>query len=237
MDIVLIPGLWLDGSAWSSVVGPLEALGHHGVPLTLPGQGDGTSSATLDDQVAAVVSAIDARGGRPLVVGHSAAATLAWVAADARPEKVAGVALIGGFPSADGRPYFDGFEPVDGFVGFPGWAAFEGPDSADLDEETRQLIASAAVPVPATVTSGAVHLRDDRRFDVPVWLICPEFSPEQAKQWVDGGEVPELAKARKVQYLDIASGHWPMFSRPTELAHLLDQVAGLSVGPMWSEQS
>jgi pimeloyl-ACP methyl ester carboxylesterase len=227
MDIILIPGLWLDGSAWEPVVGPLEALGHHAVPLTLAGQGDGPSSATFDDQVAAVVAAIDALAGRPLVVGHSAAATLAWVAADARPDKVAGVALIGGFPCADGRPYFDGFEPEDGFVRFPGWGVFEGPDSADLDEGTRQLIASAAIPVPASVTKGVVRLRDDRRFDVPVTLICPEFSPGQAKQWIQGGEVPELAKARTVQYLDIGSGHWPMFSRPAELAHLLAQVAGL----------
>lgn len=227
MDILLIPGLWLDGSAWEPVLGQLEALGHRAVPLTLPGQGDGPSSATLDDQVAAAVVAVDALAGRPLVVGHSAAATLAWIAADARPDTVAKVAMIGGFPCADGKPYFDGFEPEDGFVRFPGWDVFEGPDSADLDEETRRQIASAAIPVPETVTRGVVHLGDDRRFDVPVTLICPEFSPDQAKQWVDGGEVPELANARAVEYLDIDSGHWPMFSRPTELAHLLAQVAGL----------
>ena len=29
MDIVLIAGLWLDGSAWDDVVPALEALGHH----------------------------------------------------------------------------------------------------------------------------------------------------------------------------------------------------------------
>jgi len=41
MDILLIAGLWLDGSAWDDVVPTLEALGHRPVPLTLPGQGDG----------------------------------------------------------------------------------------------------------------------------------------------------------------------------------------------------
>ena len=30
----LIPSLWLDGSAWEPVVGAVEALGHHAVPLT-----------------------------------------------------------------------------------------------------------------------------------------------------------------------------------------------------------
>jgi pimeloyl-ACP methyl ester carboxylesterase len=225
VDILLIPGLWLDGSAWKSVVCLLEAPGHRAVPLTLPGQGDGSSSATLDDQVAAVLAAVDAVPDHAFVVGHSAAATLAWIAADARPDKVAKVALIGGFPSADGKPYFDGFEPEDGFVRFPGWGAFEGPDCADLDGEIRHRIASAAIPVPEAVTKGVVHLHDDRRFDVPVTLICPEFSPDQAREWIDGGDVPELANARTVEYQDIESGHWPMFSRPTELAHLLAEVA------------
>lgn len=83
MDIVLIAGLWLDGSAWDDVVPTLEALGHCPVPLTLPGQGDGSASATLDDQVAAVLAAMDSTSEKPLVVGHSAACTLAWPAAGA----------------------------------------------------------------------------------------------------------------------------------------------------------
>src|SRR6476646_188628 len=78
MDIVLIAGLWLDGSAWDDVLPELEALGHRGIAVTLPGQGDGTSSATYDDQAAAVVEAVDATEGQPFVVGHSAASTLAW---------------------------------------------------------------------------------------------------------------------------------------------------------------
>src|SRR5436305_9760522 len=114
MDILLIAGLWLDGSAWDDVVPTLEALGHRPLPLTLPGQGDGSASATLDDQVAAVLAAVDSSSGKPMVVGHSAACTLAWLAADARPERVAAVALIGGFPSADGQLYADFFECTDG---------------------------------------------------------------------------------------------------------------------------
>ncbi|XIE80716.1 alpha/beta fold hydrolase [Streptomyces sp. SBR177] len=105
MDILLVAGLWLDGSAWDDVVPELAALGHRPVPLTLPGQGDGAVGATLDDQVAAVVAAVDAAAGKPFVVGHSAAASLAWAAADARPGRIAGVAVIGGFPASDGRPY------------------------------------------------------------------------------------------------------------------------------------
>ncbi len=225
MDILLIAGLWLDGSAWDDVVPTLEALGHRPVPLTLPGQGDGSASATLDDQVAAVLAAVDSSSGKPMVVGHSAACTLAWLAADARPEKVAEVALIGGFPSADGQPYASFFELKDGVMPFPGWGPFEGPDSADLDEETRRIIASAAIPVPEGVAKAVVRLADERRFDIPVVLVCPEFTPTQAREWIGAGDVPELAKVKNLDFVDIDSGHWPMFSKPVELARLLAAVA------------
>jgi pimeloyl-ACP methyl ester carboxylesterase len=225
MDILLIAGMWLDGSAWGDVVPELAALGHRPVPLTLPGQGDGSTSATLDDQVAAVLAAVDSASGKPLVVGHSAACTLAWVAADARPEKVAKLALVGGFASADGETYADFFEPKNGVMAFPGWEPFEGPDSADLDEETRRSIAAAAIAVPEAVTRGVVHLSDERRYDVPVVLVCPEYSPAEAQEWIDSGEIPELAKAKHVEFVDIDSGHWPMFTKPAELAKLLAAAA------------
>jgi pimeloyl-ACP methyl ester carboxylesterase len=226
MDILLIAGLWLDGSAWGEVVPALEALGHRPVPLTLPGQGDGSASATLGDQVAAVLAAVDASPAKPLVVGHSAACTLAWLAADARPEKVAGVALVGGFPTADEQPYADFFEVQDGVMPFPGWDPFEGADSADLDEEARRAFAAAAIPVPEGVAKGVVRLSDERRFDVPVVLVCPEYTPAQAREWISAGDVPELAKARHVEFVDIDSGHWPMITQPAELARLLAAAAG-----------
>lgn len=229
MDIILIAGLWLDGSAWDDVVPALEELGHRPVPLTLPGQGDGDPSATLDDQVAAVVAAVDAAAGEVLVVGHSAAGTLSWVAADARPQQVAGAVMVGGFPSADGDRYADFLEPTDGVVPFPGWGPFEGPDADDLDEDARRAVASAMVPVPAAVTQGVVRLEDDRRFDVPLVLVCPEFTPAQAQEWIDAGDVPELTKAKHLELVDIDSGHWPMFTKPVELARILAATAdGLS---------
>ncbi|GAA2333657.1 alpha/beta hydrolase [Streptomyces kunmingensis] len=225
MDILLIAGLWLDGTAWDDVVPELAALGHHPVALTLPGQGDGAASATLDDQLATVVAAVDAAPGKPLVVGHSAAATLAWLAADARPEKVAKVALIGGFPAADGCAYADYFAVEDGVMLFPGWSPFEGADAADLDQQARDRFAAAAVPVPEAVAKGVVRLTDEHRFDVPVVVVCPEFTPAQAKEWIAAGESSDLSRAAHLEYVDLDSGHWPMATRPRELAHILAKAA------------
>ena len=47
MDIVLIAGLWLDGSVWDGVVPALEALGHRPVPLP-PGNGTTTGTFLVD---------------------------------------------------------------------------------------------------------------------------------------------------------------------------------------------
>ncbi|MBC9955478.1 alpha/beta fold hydrolase [Yimella sp. cx-51] len=226
MDVVLLAGLWLDGgTAWDAVLPELESRGHRGVAVQLPGQGDGNSRATLDDQVAAAVAALDAAGGPVAVVGHSAACTLASLAADARPDKVTKVLLIGGFPSAEGELYADFFPVEDGVMAFPGWEPFAGPDSDDLDEATKQRVADEAVPVPEGVSRATVHYTDERRLDVPTVLICPEFTPAQAQEYIDSGDLPEMTKVKSLELVDLDSGHWPMFSRPAELAQVIaDQL-------------
>ncbi len=225
MDVVLLGGLWLPHQEWDEVVATLAELGHRGVPVLLPGQGDGNRTARLEDQVAAVLLAIDESEGKPLVVGHSASSALAWIAADARSQQVAGVVLVGGFPTPDGATYADFFPVVDGVMPFPGWEPFEGPDSADLDQATRDRLTAEMIPVPEGVSRGVVQLEDDRRYEVPVTLICPEFSPEQAQEWIDSGEVPELPHVKQLDLVDIDSGHWPMVTQPRVLAALLAAAA------------
>jgi pimeloyl-ACP methyl ester carboxylesterase len=222
--IILLGGLWLDASAWDGVVSELEKRGRSTVAVTLPGQGDGNTSATLDDQVNAVLTAVDAAPGRSVVVGHSAACTLAWLIADARPAQVSKVVMIGGFPQADGELYANFFPIENGMMPFPGWEPFEGADAADLDDQTRRTFSDAAVPVPEGVAKGIVRLSDDRRYQVPVVMVCPEYTPAQAREWLDTGELPELAKAKHIDLVDIDSGHWPMVTKPAELARILTDV-------------
>ena len=224
MDIVLIAGLWLPAATWDDVIAELDDRGHRGVAVELPGVDDGDPDATLDDQLAAVLAAVDG-AERPVVVGHSAAATLAWLAADRRPDDVARVVLIGGFPAGPGSAYADFLPIADGVMAFPGWEPFEGPDSDDLDESTRASFEAAAVAVPEGVATATVELTDERRRSVPVTLICPEFSPDDARGWIDDGDLPELAAAEHLDLVDLDSGHWPQLTRPADLARLLADAA------------
>ena len=128
---------------------------------------------------------------------RSAACSLAWPAAGARPAQISKVALTGGFPSPDGEAYFDSpFPTRGGALPFPGWDEFEGPDSADLGDAAKQAIASAAIPVPEGVTRGVITLAGERRYDVPVALACPEFSPAQARGGSSTARYPSRPRAR-----------------------------------------
>jgi pimeloyl-ACP methyl ester carboxylesterase len=108
MDIVLIPGLWLDSSSWDEVVPALEQAGHRTHPLTLPGMESkdaDRSKITLRDHVDAVVAVIDsfdAADGQVVLVEHSGGGAIAHAAVDARPDRVARVVYVDSAPLGDG---------------------------------------------------------------------------------------------------------------------------------------
>ena len=158
MDIVLIPGLWLDGSSWDEVVPALEQAGHRTHPLTLPGMESkdaDRSEITLSDQVDAVVGVIDSfdpTDVKLVLVGHSAGGAIAHAAVDVRPDRVARVVYVGGFPVGDGDAIAEGYPAENGEVPLPDWSAFEDEDLADLDAKARAEFGERAIPSPEHVT-------------------------------------------------------------------------------------
>jgi pimeloyl-ACP methyl ester carboxylesterase len=234
MDIILIPGLWLDGSSWEKVVPALEQAGHRTHPLTLPGmesKDTNRSEITLRDHVDAVVDAIDSCGsdGQVVLVGHSAGCGIAHAAVDARPDRVARAVYVGGFPTGDGDAVADGYPAENGEVPLPDWSAFEEEELVDLDDEARAAFRERAIPSPEHVTRDPQQLSDERRYDVPVTVICTEFTSQMLRDWVERGLAPvrEFARIRDVEYVDLPTSHWPQFTRPEELARTI--LA--SVGP------
>ncbi|MEO8282423.1 MAG: alpha/beta fold hydrolase, partial [Pseudarthrobacter sp.] len=92
MDIILVPGFWLDASSWEEVTPALEAAGHTTHPLTLPGLESVDArrhGITLKDHIAAVVDVVDSLDGKVVLVGHSGGGAVIHGVADARPDRVA----------------------------------------------------------------------------------------------------------------------------------------------------
>jgi pimeloyl-ACP methyl ester carboxylesterase len=228
MDIILVPGLWLDGSSWDEVVPVLEQAGHRAHALTLPGmeaKDADRSKVTLRDHVDAVVEAVDSLdpvGGRVVLVGHSAGGALAHAAVDARSDRVARVIYVAGEPRGDGDT--GGDYPVEkGEVPLPDWSLFDEEMLVDLDDERRAALLERAIPSPEHVTRDPQRLYNERRYDVPATVIACEFSSAMLRQWMEEGHpgAQELAKLRDVEYVDLHSGHWPQFTRPEELGRAI----------------
>jgi pimeloyl-ACP methyl ester carboxylesterase len=222
MDIILVPGLWLDASSWDPVLPALRSAGHTPHALTMPGVGavaDESRDIGIADWVHAVVEEID-RAQHPVVlVGHSGGGNVVWGAADARPDRVARVVLVDTMPPPPGAMISE-FDVVDGVVPFPGWSTFDAPDVADLDEEMRAKMTAQARSVPARVPTDAIALGDDRRYVVPVTVLSGPFEEPELREMVSewGSWAAEFERIESVEVIRLGTGHWPQFSAPDALA-------------------
>ncbi len=232
MDIVLIPGLWLNGSCWDAVTPVLTRAGHRVRALTLPGmaaQDTDRSGITLADQVDAVVTALDEAGRPVLLVAHSAGCSIGHAALDARPDLIERAVHVGGFPSADGSPLLPGLPTVDGEVPMPDWVEVgEAANVVDFSPEALERFYAAAIPEPERVLTDPVRLGDERRYAVPVTMVCPEYTVADLQAWLADGDanLAELAKITDVSYVDLPGGHWPQLTQPERLAEVILDAAG-----------
>ncbi|WP_164233827.1 alpha/beta fold hydrolase [Microbacterium hydrocarbonoxydans] len=227
MDIILIPGLWLDASSWGDVTPALERAGHRVHPLTMPGVGapaEESADISIADWVAAAVAEVDAIDGPVAVVGHSGGGNVAWGVADARPDRVVRVILVDTAPPPPGFGISE-FDVVDGVIPFPGWDFFPDEDVHDLDEATRSRTAALTHSVPARVPTDAISLSDHGgRHRVPVTLLMGGADREAVErmlaEWPPYAE--EFRAIAQSEVVRIGSGHWPQFSVPARLAELID---------------
>jgi pimeloyl-ACP methyl ester carboxylesterase len=225
MHMILVPGLWLDGSSWDAVVPLLEQAGHRTQAITLPGMEStdaDRSKVSLSDHVDAVVRAVDATDPPVVLVGHSMGGGICHAAADARPDRVARVIYVASEPRGDGDAG-GGFPEENGELPFPDWSFFDEEMVADLDDEARAAMRERTLPSPARVVSDPMRLSDDRRYDVPATIIACEYSSAKLREWTEQNQpgTEELGKLRNATYVDLPSGHWPQFSRPDQLARVI----------------
>ncbi|MET3143994.1 UNVERIFIED_ORG: pimeloyl-ACP methyl ester carboxylesterase [Arthrobacter sp. UYEF2] len=226
MDIILVPGFWLDASSWEEVTPALEAAGHTTHPLTLPGlESVDTPRAgiSLQDHIAAVVNFVDRLEGKVVLVGHSGGGAIIHAVADARPDRVARNIYVDSGPLGEGGAINDEL-PTDGDdVPLPPWDGFEDADLVDLTDELRASFRARAIPQPKGVAYGRQRLHDIRRYDVPATVIACEFPSSLLTEWIDTSHpfTEELARIRDIEYVDLPTGHWPQFTKPVELGQAI----------------
>ena len=226
MNIILVPGFWLDASSWSEVTPPLLAAGHRVHPLTLPGlesRDAPRANIGLRDHIDAVVAAIDKFDEPVVLVGHSGGGVIVYGAVDARPDRVIRAIYVDSGPLGEGGVINDTLPEEDDEIPLPDWDVFEDADLTDLTDELRAAFRARAIPQPRRVASDAQHLSDERRYDVPATIIACEFPSAMLTEWIAAGHpfVAELARIHDVEFVDLPTGHWPQFTRPVELGEAI----------------
>jgi pimeloyl-ACP methyl ester carboxylesterase len=224
--IILVPGFWLGAWAWDDVAAALEADGHEVTALTLPGleSADADRSAvTFSDHVDAIVNAVRSAGQPAVLAVHSGTGFSGYAASDRVPDRIAAMVYV---DSAPGKGAVDAdFDGVDKSLNWEELSAEENLDG--LSEEQLETFRQRAVPEPGGVLREGAELANDARLDIPTTMICTGFTSEQYKEAVSDGYpwlagVPEL---RNLTWVDLPTSHWPMWSRPRELATIIGDIA------------
>jgi pimeloyl-ACP methyl ester carboxylesterase len=230
-SIVLVPGFWLGAWAWDEVAAALRADGHDVTALTLPGLESADadrSSITVTDHVDAICEAVEAAGTPVVLALHSATGFTGYAATDRIPERIAAMVYV---DSAPGKGAMDpDFADVEKPMVWEEIAKEENLDG--LSEEQMETFRQRAVPVPGAVLREGVELTNDARLDIPSTVICTGYTSEQYKDAVKEGYawLAGLTELRDVTWVDLPTSHWPMWSRPQELAAIIGDVAKGAAG-------
>jgi pimeloyl-ACP methyl ester carboxylesterase len=226
--IILVPGFWLGAWAWDEVAEALRADGHQVTALTLPGlesSESDRSAITLSDHVDAIVDAVRAADAPVVLVVHSASGFSGYAASDRVPERIAAMVYVDTAPGkgALDPDFKDAEKPLV-------WEAVEKEENLEgLSEEQKETFRRRAVAVPGGVLRESIELTNDARRDIPSTVIATGYTSEQYKDYArDHPEWPFLAgipELRNVTWVDLPTSHWPMWSRPRELAQIITEVA------------
>jgi pimeloyl-ACP methyl ester carboxylesterase len=228
--IVLVPGFWLGAWAWDEVAAALRADGHDVTALTLPGLESAEadrSTVTSSDHVDAICKAVKTAGRPAVLAVHSGAGAAGYAASDRIPEQIAAMVYVDSGPATAALdPSFEGVEsPLD-------WEELAAEENLDgLSEEQLETFRQRAVPEPGGVLREAPELTNDARLDVPTTAIATGYTSDQYKDAIEQGQtwLGGFAELRNLTWVDLPTSHWPMWSRPQELAAIIGDVARKAV--------
>ena len=154
---------------------------------------------------------------------HSGTGFSGYVASDRVTDRIAAMVYVDtapGVPPLD--PSFEGPEkPMS-------WEELSAEENLDgLSEEQLETFRQRAIPEPGGVIRDAVELTNDARLDIPSTLICTGYSSREYKEAMGEGYawLAGLKEVRNITWIDLPTSHWPMWSRPKELAEIIGDVA------------
>ncbi|XVQ15418.1 alpha/beta fold hydrolase [Spirillospora sp. CA-255316] len=238
---VLVPGFWLGGWAWEEVAGALREAGHRVYAVTLTGLAEraGEASPEVDvrthiDDIVGLIEGEDLR--EVVLVGHSGANMPVTGAADRIPERLARVVYVDSAPLPSGMAQIDFNEPgeraeVEKRVAEEGegWRippppfdpAAEPEMLAGLDEAMLARLRERATPEPLGAATEPL-VRPETVPDTPKTMIASTIPLAAVREMVAGGNpVFAVLAGPEWTFHELPTGHWPMLSRPAELAELL----------------
>lgn len=229
--IILVPGFWLGAWAWDEVADALGSEGHDVTALTLPGlesRDTDRSSITLADHVDAICEAVTGKGHPVVLAVHSGAGVAGYGATDRIPQQIAAMVYVDTGPATGALdPDFTGDE-----LPLPAAAQLEEEENLDgLTAEQLETFRRRAVPQPGAALRDAPTLDNDARLEIPTTVVCTGATSAEYKAFVEQGYafVRGLGELRDVSYLDLPTSHWPMWSRPQELAAIISDIARRAV--------
>jgi pimeloyl-ACP methyl ester carboxylesterase len=240
---VLVPGFWIGAWAWQPVTDALRAHGHRVYPLSNTGLGERVHLATpetdLDTHVTDVVNLLRYEDLTDAVlVGHSYGGLVTTGAADRVRERVRHLVYVDTGPLPDGMCQADFAGPEerarnqalveehgDGWrLPPPPWAdlaaGVDGVDGAAL-----AALAERSVPQPWPTAVQPVRLTGGWE-KLPCLGILSSFTAAQTRDLA--ATVPTFARMAGPNwtYEELPTWHWPMFSRPADLAEILHRHLG-----------
>jgi len=229
--IILVPGYWLGAWAWDEVCDHLTAAGIRNVAMTLPGldaQDPERTTRTLHDQADAIRSAMTEAGGDVVLVAHSGANAPVSLALDRAPQLIRRVVWVDSGPVASGAVGAPGLPHAVVELPLPEFEVLAQQASLDgLSREQLDRFRARAIAQPASAAREQLELNDDARYALPTTVICCSMPSTQVRELARSGHpmFAELARLPQLDLVDVPTGHWPMWSRPRELAEAIAAAA------------
>jgi pimeloyl-ACP methyl ester carboxylesterase len=220
-NVVLVHGLFADGSCWSEVIARLQALGLNVTSVQNP-------LTTLPEAVASAERVLARQDGPTVLVGHSFSgmivteagthpnvSALVYVAARAPDagEDYTELAKTFPMPPATAGIVFDGDE------GRLSEAAFLRDFAGDLPEAKAKVLYAVQQPFHRALLSG--------RTTQAAWRSKPTFYAVSTDDRTINPDLERfMAKRMGATTIEVKASHLSLISHPDEIANLIREAAG-----------